>query len=370
MKESMKDGFKPTLAIIFLSIKLDRKAICQVLQDQEIDILGATSCGEFINGHQDEGSAVILLLDIHPDAYAILYEDIGDNELSDVAAKLAKDGLQKFAKPGFIVCSTFFTIGGDYLHGDVLIRSMGKELGSHAKVYGGMAGDDGTFTGTYVFTYEQSSDSAIAALVLDEERISLHGMAISGWNPLGITRTVTKCEDGWIYTIDDKPALDMYLKYLGMGLEKEGDDYELAKSIGFYYPFQVEDAADPVMRTPMMIDKEKNALKLDFEVPEGTKFRFSMPPDFDIADKVVQSARELKSALQTDAEALLIFSCAGRLNALGPFTKIENDGLSETWNAPMAGFFSYGEFGTNEKGRQEFHSTTCCWVALKENEYE
>ena len=59
-----------------------------------------------------------------------------------------------------------------------------------------MAGDDGTFTGTYVFTYEKETDEGIAALVLDEEKISLHGMAISGWKPIGIFRTVTKSEDG------------------------------------------------------------------------------------------------------------------------------------------------------------------------------
>jgi len=43
-----------------------------------------------------------------------------------------------------------------------------------------------------------------------------------------------------------------------------------------------------------------------------------------------------------------------------------NDGLSEIWNAPMAGFFTYGEYGRAVNGRQEHHSTACSWVALKE----
>ena len=84
-----------------------------------------------------------------------------------------------------------------------------------------MAGDDGTFTGSYVFTNEEESDEGIAALVLDEEKISLHGMAISGWKPLGIARTVTKSEGGWIYTIDDQPALEMYLNTSGRNLYPE-----------------------------------------------------------------------------------------------------------------------------------------------------
>ncbi len=156
----------------------------------------------------------------------------------------------------------------------------------------------------------------------------------------------------------------MYLRYLG----KEpitGED-KIFEDVGLYYPFQVQDAGDPVMRTPIKINKEENALKLDFDVPTGTKLRFSMPPDFDIVENVLGKANELKVTSQSDAEALLIFSCAGRLSALGPLTNSENEGLYDVWKAPMAGFFTYGEYGRAINGRQEFHSTTCCWVALKE----
>jgi hypothetical protein len=69
-----------------------------------------------------------------------------------------------------------------------------------------------------------------------------------------------------------------------------------------------------------------------------------------------------------DADALLVFSCAGRAPALGPLVTLENEGLAEVWNSPMAGFFTYGEFGRMKNGRQHFHSTACCWVALKERQ--
>lgn len=365
LEESMVDGFKPTLAIMFISIKQDRNAICEILHNEGIDILGANSCGEFINDYQGEGSAVILLLNINPDYYTILFEDIGDRKISDVAEQIAQAALQKFKKPAIILCSTGMSAKGEMFRGDVFLKNMEKVVGQHINIYGGMAGDDLTFTGSYVFTYEQSSDIGIAALILDEEKISLHGMAISGWKPLGILRTVTKSEDGWLYTIDDQPALKMYLRYLGKEPVSEEDKYKIVEDIGLHYPFLVEEIGDPVMRTPMLINKENDALKLDYDVPQGTKFRFTVPPDFDIVENVLEKANEFKNATQADAEALLIFSCVGRLHALGPLTNLENDGLSEIWKAPMAGFFTYGEYGT-ANGRQEFHSTTCCWVALKE----
>jgi len=44
----------------------------------------------------------------------------------------------------------------------------------------------------------------------------------------------------------------------------------------------------------------------------------------------------------------------------------ELDGLAATWNKPMAGFFSLGEYGKLDDTRPEFHGTTVSWVALKE----
>ena len=367
LQQSMADGFKPTLAIVFISIKQDRKAIAELLHNRGIDILGATSCGEFINGYQDQGSAVILLLNLPREFYTILFEDIADSNLANAAVRMAEAALQKFKQPAFILCSTGISVKGEYLDGEMLVRSIESVVGPQVNIYGGMAGDDYTVTGTYVFTHGKESDTGIAALVLDEDKISLQGMAISGWKPLGISRTVTKSEDGWIYTIDDQPAVDMYMKYLGLTPTTETDKYKIFEAVGVHYPFQVERAkGEPVLRTPMAVDRNKNALMCDFDVPQGSKLRFSMPPDFDIVDTVIKKASELKNTTHTDAEAVLVFSCAGRLSALGPMANAENEGLHEVWKAPMAGFFTYGEYGRAINGKQEFHSTTCCWVALKE----
>ena len=366
LQQSRNGGFRPTLAIVFISVKQDRKAVCEILHKESIDVFGATSCGEFINGYQDEGSIVILLMDLGRDSYTILFEHVRDRNLHKVAEQLAKTALQKFKQPAFIICSTGVSEKGDYFGGEILVHSIEKITGPQVNIFGGMAGDDGTFMGTYVFTYERSTDEGIIALILDEDKIDLKGMAISGWKPIGTVKTVTKSEDGWLYTIDNQPALEMYLRYLGKQVQPGEGMHKIFEEIGFYYPFLTIDAGDPVIRTPLMVNKEKNAIKLDFNIPEGKKIQFSMPPDFDIVENVLENASEIKNSTQSDADALLIFSCAGRLSALGPMISAENDGLHEIWKAPMAGFFTYGEYGRAINGKQEFHSTTCSWVALKE----
>jgi len=364
---SMADGYKPTLAFVFLSIKQDRETICNILDNKGIEILGATSAGEFIDGYQDEGSVVILLLDLIPESYTILFEDIGERKQDEVSTSIAETALKKFTNPAFIICSTSLSKSGEFLQGESLVRSIEKVIGPNVSIYGGMAGDDGTFTGTYVFNREKSTDNGIVALVLDEQKIKLIGMAISGWKPVGIQRTITKSDGKFIYTIDDLPAVDMYLKYLGNEKFSKENKYEMFDNIGAHYPFQVKrDTGGTAMVTPVGIDKEKNALICESDVLEGSVFHFSMPPDFDIVETVLDGANELKRSSQDEADALLIFSCIGRLTAMGPFVTSENEGLTKIWNSPMAGFFTYGEYGRAVNGRQEHHSTSCSWVAIKE----
>lgn len=367
LKESLVEGFMPTLAIVFISIKLDRKAVCEILHSEEIDILGATSCGEFIDGYQDEGSAAILLLDLPRETYGILFQEVKNGTISEAATIVAGAALQKFQKPALIVCSTGSSIDGEYFDGEALIQNIEKVIGPQVTVCGGMAGDDGTFTGTYAFTYGKETDKGMAVLVLDEDKICLEGMAISGWKPVGISRTITKSKGHFVYSIDDQPAPEMYMRYLGKESMAMGEAIDIFESIGMYHPFLLErDEGEPVLRTPMTINKKENALVCDLDMPQGASIRFSMPPDFDIVEKIVEEAAQLKRKSQLDAEALLIFSCAGRIQVLGPLATAENEGLKDVWKTPMAGFFTYGEYGRTIKGRPEFHSGTCSWVALKE----
>ncbi|MCK5101169.1 MAG: FIST C-terminal domain-containing protein, partial [Cyclobacteriaceae bacterium] len=112
--------------------------------------------------------------------------------------------------------------------------------------------------------------------------------------------------------------------------------------------------------------KETKGIMVPRGIPEGSKFRFTLPPDFDVIDKVIQSARDIKKEGLDSADAEIIFSCIGRLMTLGPLVNEEIKGLTEVWRAPMAGFFSYGEFGSAPGGTPDFIGTSCSWVALKE----
>ena len=367
LQQSMANGFQPTLAIVFISIRQDRTAVCEVFNTAGIDVIGATSCHEFTDGHQSEGAIAVLLMDMKRSDYTILFEDIGERSLNEAATHLAKAALQKFERPAFILCSTSISATGTMINGETLIRCIEQTVGPQVTLFGGMAGDDMSFTGTTVFTHLETTGYGLAALVVNEEKIDLQGLALSGWKPIGVARTITKSKDNLLYEIDGRAALDMYLRFLGEDFASADEQIRFFDSVGLHYPLQIERSGrEPMMCNPMGYDKEENALILESNVEEGSKFRFSTPPDFDIVDTVLNKATEIKNAGSNGADAVLIFSCASRLNALGPMAQQENNGLADVWGAPMAGFYTYGEFGKALNGKHEAHSTTCSWVALKE----
>jgi len=367
LEKNLADDFHPTLAIVFISIKQDRKAVCEILHNKGIDIFGSTSAGEFTEGQQTEGGAAIILLDISLDNYLILFEDIEERKIEEVTASLAEKAMNKFSNPALILCSTFLSRTGEIIDGETLVKSIESAFGQGITMFGGMAGDDISFTGTYVFTHNQETDKGLIALVLNEEKIDLTGVAISGWKPMGIVRTVTKSEGNLIYTIDDHPALEIYMRFLGKDAATAEDQAKFFDSITGHYPFLIQrEGMAPKICGPIGYDHDKKALICESNMAQGSRFRFSSPPDFEITDTVVSKAQELKNETRSEADVLLIFSCASRLSTLGPMAQLENEGLQQVWNTPMAGFYTCGEFGKGVDGKHEFHSTTNSWVALKE----
>jgi len=361
MDESFADGYKPTLAIIFMSFKLDINAVCEPLNKEGIQIFGATSSGEFINSEIEEESIVIMLLDINPAYFKLLFLEAGEGSEYDIAKQLGEEGNTAFANAAFIIASGW----SNEMDGEEIIKGIEEGFGGGATIFGGMAGDDLSLTGPKAFTHGKSSTKGLVALIIDGDKVELSGVATCGWKPIGITKTVTKSEGNIVYTIDDKPALDLVIKYLGLDLEEQFNNTVF--NLGAYYPLQLERKDAPaVMRTAQMGNVEDRSLICAGNVPQGSKVRFSLPPDFDVIDTVVEECTEVKEEQLQGADAVIMFSCISRYLSFGVMTSEEIERVQAVWNAPLVGFFSYGEYGKSKRGKHEFHNNTCCVVALKE----
>ncbi|MCF8365201.1 MAG: FIST C-terminal domain-containing protein [Bacteroidales bacterium] len=358
---SMADGFKPTLAIVFLSVSQDRKAICKLLDNNGIAIFGATTSGEFIDEETEKGSAVMLLLDIKKEYFQIYLDGYPKKNYRETSRSIAQKAITKFTKPAFL-------ISGSHMETDAEQLLFGFEdiVGKEVNVYGGMASDDYTFTEQFVFTNTKESNQGIIALLLDEEKVKIKGKATCGWKAVGTEKTVTKSEGNHVFTVDNIPVLDITAKYGGLQ-NVSPDNAGLLLEIAANLPLQLQrEKGDPVMRPGLVVDWNDRSFYCSGSVPQGAKVRFSIPPDFDVMEKVIKGAEELKATEMPDADALIVFSCAGRILAFGPMMNMEIEGLKKVWNVPMAGMFSNAELARATGGNLEMHNLTTCCVALKE----
>lgn len=361
INENVTATFKPSLAILFMSLQQDCKKVCDILDVNGIAVFGASTAGEFIDGEIGQGSIVLMLLDMNPGYFKVIFQETGERTTYEIAKQIGNEGKKLFANPAFFIAS-----GGIATDGEKIIAGFAEAVGKEVTIYGGMAGDDLNLTESFVFSNGKISENGIVAIIIDEDKISLNGIATCGWKPIGTTRTVTKSDGAVVYTIDDEPALELVLKYLGVKFDLDSSK-DVVLNIGAYFPLQLErENAEPVMRTVMFVNKEDHSLICAGNVPQGSKLRFSLPPDFDVIDKVVEECNELKITHQNQGDAMVMFSCISRQLSFGQMISEEIERVQQVWDCPLIGFFSYGEIGKSKKGKHEFHNNTCCIVVLKE----
>ncbi|MGG9962192.1 FIST signal transduction protein [Ferruginibacter sp. SUN106] len=357
LEKSMADGYTPTLAVIFLTEIKDIDEITATMDAAGISIFGASTSEKFNEDGIDPTGIVIMLLDMNADNFKIVLKDFESPATAyEAACQVGEAGKNYFDHPAFIISTADIRIPGQEI-----IKGLLNKAGADITIIGGAAGEPVTFSGT-VFTNQSKSNSGLISLILDEDKVDVKGVAVSGWKPVGIEKRITKSDGNWVFTIDDEPAIEVVKKFLGKEIVMTD------KATGLdTYPLQVQRAfGKPMMRPIIFWNEEDKSIMLGAPVEEGDKFRFSLPPDFEVIDTVIESTKTIKENELPDADAMIVFSCVGRLSQLGPMLSAELNGLAATWNKPMAGFFSLGEFGKLDDTRPEFHGTTVSWVALKE----
>lgn len=361
LAESMTDGFKPTLAIVFMSVSQDRSAISRILEEAGIAIFGSTTHGEFIDEEIEKGSVAMLLLDIKKEHFTIHSAEFQNDSYRETSKNVAEKGSQDFEQVAFLLATSHAATNGEEV-----LMGLQDVAGNQVNAFGGAAGDDYAFKETWVFTNGWESNRGMVCIAVDEEKVAVSGISACGWKAVGTEKTVTRSEGNHVFTIDNEPALDITTKY--GGLENiSPDNKDLAMELAANFPLQLQrEKGDPVMRPPYLVDWTDHSFYTGGSVPQGSKVRFSLPPDWDVMEKVVEGVQNLKENEMPEADALVVFSCGGRLLSFGPMMNAEVEGIKGVWNVPMAGMFSNGEMGRMAGGDIEMHNLTTCCVAIKE----
>lgn len=351
-------SFIPTLAFVFLSIDLPTNKILRKFKDKNIKILGASSCGELLFDDNNEvisdGGIVVTFTDTKYDSFSTKLFDRGELGSIDFGKTIGKYVVGCYNNPSILI-----TASGLSLDGQELVEGIQSITGNETIMFGGLAGDNAKFENTQVFNENSIFENGANVIVFNADNIHLSGLATSGWVGLGAELKVTRAKSNIVYEIDNKPALEVYKSYLNVA------DEDLP-AMGIEYPLMIkrEDNIE-ALRAVVGIDKDEKSLIFAGSVPLNSIVTFSSSPGFDVVNNTIS---ELDRFYETNpiADVFILFSCMARHLALGPMIIDEISLASKKWNAPVIGFFTYGEIGTNKGKGCDFYNQTYSLVQISE----
>ncbi len=349
-------SFRPTLGIIFSSIALDIPDLVAALGPEGIPVFGCTTAGEILVAGEAEPfldqSAVCCFMDFDPALFRISLFERGEETSFSLGQRIGTWGSRQFSKPAFIIA-----IAGLKNDGEAIVHGIQQAAGISVPLFGGMAGDDGLMKDTFVFSGNRISHDGAVVLVFDADKVDVHGIASSGWVGIGAEMLITSSEGNTVHTINGRPATGVFKEYLDV------KDDEL-QQIGINFPLLIRrpDGTE-VLRTFLAVDFLKGSLIFAGSVPQGSLVRFSSSFGYQTIGQAVRELEEYHT-VHPIASLLLLFSCIARYRVAGSMAADEVLTASRLWNAPLAGFFTYGEIGHNRLGTCDFYNETLSLVLI------
>ena len=246
-----------------------------------------------------------------------------------------------------------------------IVRGAYSVVGSATPLVGGCAGDDFKMERTHQFLDGRVlRDSVVAAAIGSDAPI---GIGVRhGWRRVGPPMVVTGSCGTHVLTLDDRPALDVYLERLGAPGRIDRDRSRAAFSrFASTHPLGLSRrTGEEHVRAVAGADHDERSLSCFADVPTGALV-WLMEGD----EESVLAATDAAAGAALDALGdckplgVLAFDCIARRDVLGSSIKAEVDRLASVCEAPVAGFYTYGEIART-RGLAGFHNQTLVVLAV------
>ncbi|MCA9736595.1 MAG: FIST C-terminal domain-containing protein [Gemmatimonadota bacterium] len=246
---------------------------------------------------------------------------------------------------------------GISVNGSDLARGLRAVLPPGTLVTGGLSGDAAYFQRTVVVDGTNARDGTVVVVGFYGDRLRVGHGCLSGWDPFGPERLVTRAEGNVLHELDGRSALALYKKYLGEHAR------ELPSSaLMFPLSIRTEGREGSLVRTILAVDEERQTMTFAGDIPEGSWARL-MKANFErLIDGAEGAARYAFDTLDgTPAELAILISCVGRKLVLDQRIEEEVEVVRDVLGARAAltGFYSYGEISPLlEPGGCELHNQT------------
>ena len=354
----------PKLLIVFCSPAPNLPELLHEIRSRsgDVPLIGCTTGGEIATAGPSDASVVVAAFGGPGFAIETAVATHASHDLRAAGALVARRVPDRPDLPHKVLLLLSDGLAGDQQE---MVRGAYGVLGAAVPLVGGCAGDDLKMTTTFQFYGDRVlTDAVVGAGIASEAPL---GIGVHhGWRRVGEPMLVTGSVGNRVFTLDDRPAVDVYLEHLGVE-QPEGSDQEWLARLALEHPLGLMRASgEDHVRFITGGDFAERTLSCVAEVPNGALVWImegdaqSVLAATDAACHGSLAALDGRSPL-----GMIAFDCIARRGVLGSAgIRTEIDRIAALASgAPIAGFYTYGEIART-RGLHGFHNQTLVVLAV------
>jgi hypothetical protein len=354
----------PKLVVVFCSDRYDLPQLLRGVNETSggVPLIGCSTAGEIATAGPRDASVVVMVFG-------------GEGFSATTAAASAASGRLRLAGMGAAACMDdlpehphrVLMLLTDGLAGDQseIVRGAYSQVGAGVPLVGGCAGDDLKMTTTYqLHGNEVLEESVVAAAIGSDAPL---GIGVRhGWRRVGEPMLITGSANNRVFTIDELPALDVYLDRLDAPAEVRTDARAFTRFAQTHPLGLAARSGEEQVRFVGDADLEDRSIGCIAEVPQGGLAWLMEGDDASVLGATDAACADALAPLEGQPPlGLIAFDCIARRGVLGDegirseVERVAGNGRG----APVAGFYTYGEIART-KGITGFHNQTLVVLAL------
>jgi len=329
----------------------------------DASVVGCTTGGEISTGGPSDGGVVVMAIGGEGISVSTRCADVVGGDLRTAGEQVA-DSIWDVEDRGH----TVLLLLSDGLAGDQqeVVRGAYATAGATIPLVGGCAGDGLEMGRTTLFHADRAGSRIGGGQVIGAAISSTAPMGIGvhhGWEQVGEAVLVTKSIGNVVHEIDDEPALDRYLRLHGAPPDL-ANDAEAFTRFAATHPIGIARRSSKEVRFISSADPSARTITSIAAVPQGVVAYAMEGTSRSVLDAAEIACSEALSQLSGPPIGVLTFDCVARREVMG------DDGIAkevrlieERVGAPIAGFYTYGEFA-RVVGASGFHNQTLVTLAI------
>jgi small ligand-binding sensory domain FIST len=297
-----------------------------------VGTVGLGVCGEN-KEYFDEPAMAVMVAPIEQESFRMFSESGGDME---TIRQRNADWLTRADMPLALI------------HADPRIEEIETQIEDLAAATNGfLVGGLTASRGRFAQLAGKVEENTVSGVLLSLHDVPVQMGLTQGCSPIGPPRTVTGADQNVLFTIDNRPALDVLKEDIGEVLSRD-----MARISGYIFaalPVAGSDTADYLVRNLVGIDENAGAVAIGNLVSEGDLIMFCRRD----RDSAVEDLKRMLDDLKRRAGGAAIrgglyFTCVARgPNQFGDDSE-ELRIIHDTLGAfPLAGVFANGEISNN-----------------------